>query len=268
MNKDQEKNEGEDSGFDLETGSVSPATNVALSRSVSTNATRANDNDYAGHSTAIVNDERLEFNHVPRRTMLSRHGDQIRKLRTEILMRHGYHNTAPLAFSIVSPSAGDGRSLLAAELAVSLSQLGRATLLIDADMRKNVGHSRFFDKHRQVGLAQALESGTTPDFIQVKGNSYLSVLDAGDAPTFNPTELLSSEQFYSFVTTVLNLFRFVIVDTPPFTTSSDASIVSTIVGRALTVHRAPHNTYADTRSMLDGLSRSGAVVIGGVLNRF
>lgn len=248
MNTEPENSEDDSISFDLETRQGGLASNAAF-------------------STPIVSGDQPELDDSPMITMPSRHGEQMRKLRTEILIRHGYNNATPLAFAVVSPSAGDGRSLLAAELAISFAQLGRATLLIDADMRSQK-HSVASGRRTQNGLVQALETGATPDFNRVAGYSNLSVLDAGDSPTFNPVDLLWSKRFYRIIESLRNLFSFVIVDTPPFIRHSDAMIISTIVGSALTVHRAPHNTYADTRLMMDGLSKSEAKVIGGVLNRF
>jgi protein-tyrosine kinase len=248
MNNDQDNSEEDGIRFDLETRQGALASSAAF-------------------STPLASDYQPDFDEAPPRHMPTQHGEQMRKLRTEILVRHGYNNASPLAFAIVSPCAGDGRSLLAGELAISFAQLGRATLLIDADMR-SAKRSVASGRRKQIGLAQALETGATPDLNRVAGYMNLSVLDAGDSPSFNPTDLLWSKRFYSIVDSLRNLYSFVIVDTPPFMPHSDAMVISTIVGRALTVHRAPHNSYADTRLMLDGLSRAGAEVMGGVLNRF
>lgn len=254
-----------DIDFNQETGPVGLAANNAFTRSVSEEGAEAGaGKDY---STDLVNGQRPFFSEIPLRAMPTQYGERMRKLRTEILLRHGYHNAAPLVFAIVSPSSGDGRSFLAAELAVAFAQLGRATLLIDTDMR-NPQHRRFFWNQPKVGLAQALETGATPEFSQVAGLNNLSVLDAGSEPGFNPTELLSSKRFYGIVNSMQNLFSFIIIDTPAFNKYTDATVVSTIVGRVLTLHRSPANTFSETRAMLDSLSRSGTEVIGGVLNHF
>lgn len=209
----------------------------------------------------------LDPEQPPLRSLPNVHGDLVRKLRTELLLRHGYSNTAPLAFAIVSTSSGDGRSLLAAELALSFAQLGRSTLLIDADLRSPRQH-RLFGTEIREGLAQTLATGEPPKLNGVEGLPPLSVLAAGEDTGHNPTELFSSMRFQRTMDAMRNLFDFIIVDTPAFNDYSDAQIISAVTGRVLTLHRAKVSTYQDTRTMLASLARSRTEIFGGVLNQF
>ena len=209
----------------------------------------------------------LDAEQPPLRSLPNVHGELVRKLRTELLLRHGYNNTAPLAFAVVSTTSGDGRSLLAAELALSFAQLGRSTLLIDADLRSPRQH-RLFGTEIMDGLAQTLASGEPPRLNGVEGLPPLSVLAAGEDTGVNPTELFSSMRFKRTIDAMRNLFDFIIVDTPAFNDYSDAQIISAVMGRVLTLHRAKVSTYQDTRTMLASLSRSRTEIFGGVLNQF
>ena len=209
----------------------------------------------------------LDPEQPPLRSLPNVHGELVRKLRTELLLRHGYNNTAALAFAVVSTSTGDGRSLLAAELALSFAQLGRSTLLIDADLRSPRQH-RLFGTEVVEGLAQTLATGETPRLHSVEGISPLSVLAAGEDTGYNPTELFSSMRFKRTIDAMRNLFDFIIVDTPAFNDYSDAQIISAVTGRVLTLHRAKVSTYHDTRTMLASLARSRTEIFGGVLNQF
>ena len=268
MNTNPEDSGRDDIGFNMETGPVGLAANAAFSNSTPHGGDRARDaaGSAGGYRNAIVSEDWLGFDDIPLLSMPTAHGEKMRQLRTEILIRHGYSNTASLAFAVVSPRPGEGRSRLAAELAVSFAQLGRATLLIDADLRTKKPFS-LSGKPARNGLAQALATGATPDFNRVADFSNLSVLEAGEATAFNPTELLSSKRFYRIVSSLRNLFNFVIINTPAFIPNTDALIVSTVVGRVLTLHSAPQDTYADTKHMLNSLARSGSEVIGGVLHK-
>ncbi len=209
----------------------------------------------------------LDPEQPPLRSLPNIHGELLRKLRTELLLRHGYHNTSSLAFAVVSTTTGDGRSLLAAELALSFAQLGRSTLLIDADLRSPRQH-RLFGTEVMEGLAQTLATGEMPRLNSVEGIPPLSVLAAGDDTGYNPTELFSNLRFQRTLDSMRNLFDFIIVDTPAFNDYSDAQIISTVMGRVLTLHRSKVSNYRDTQAMLDSLARSQVEIFGGVLNQF
>lgn len=193
--------------------------------------------------------------------------EQVRKLRTELLLRHGHRNTATLGFAIVSTSPGEGRSLLAAELAKSFARLGRSTLLVDADMRHPSQH-RIFGIDLGRGLIQSIVEGPPPELNGIECLSGLSLLTAGSDLGFDPSELLSNARFKNLMDSLQNIFEFIIVDTPPFNLYPDAQVVSAVVGRAMTLHRSASSNFKDTRSMLRSLAISNAEVIGGVLNRF
>lgn len=195
------------------------------------------------------------------------HGELIRKLRTELLLRHGYNNIDPLAFAVVSTSTGDGRSMLAAELALSFAQLGRPTLLIEADLR-SPRQDRLFGTEVMEGLAQTLATGEPPKLGGVEGVPTLSVLGAGEDSGYNPTELVSSMRFKRTIDAMRNLFDFIVVDTPPFNDYADAQIISAVIGRVLTLHRSKVSSFSDTRTMLNSLARSRTEIFGGVLNQF
>lgn len=217
-------------------------------------------------STALAQSERQNADDAPLLFLPTAHGEHIRRLRTELMLRHGYQNADSLALAVVSPTAGDGRSLLALELATSFAQLGRRTLLIDADMRTPIAR-RIFGHQLHRGLAQTLATGDTPKVSIVKGYPTLSIFGAGDESGFNPTELLAKKRFQRLIDSTRKLFDFIVVDTPPFNAYSDSQVISAVVGRVITLHRAPINTYKDTREMLGGLSRSGAEILGAVLNK-
>lgn len=219
------------------------------------------------HSTALIQRILNDTDQPPLPSLPDVHGELIRKLRTELLLRHGYNNTSPLAFAVVSTSAGDGRSLLAAELALSFAQLGRSTLLIDADLRVPRQH-RLFGTEVVEGLAQTLATGEPPKLSRVEGYPPLSVLAAGEDTGYNPTELFSSMRFQRTIDAMRNLFDFIVVDTPSFNDYSDAQIIAAVMGRVLTLHRAKANSFQDTRTMLNSLARSRTEIFGGVLNQF
>lgn len=192
--------------------------------------------------------------------------EQIRKLRTELLLRSNAGGGLTLA--VIGAGTGEGRSLLAAELALAFAYLGRSTLLIDADLRRPRQHSLFGAEAPGPGLVQAIMSGDLPSPHSVEGFPQLAVLTAGERGGENPNELLSSRQFERLIRELRYRFSCIIVDTPRFGAYSDAQIVSAVLGSVLCVHRAGSSTFRETRDMLRDLTSTHAQILGSVLNHF
>jgi receptor protein-tyrosine kinase len=193
------------------------------------------------------------------------HSEQIRMLRTELMLRHEASTSANIV-AVVSPCPAEGRSQLAAELAIAFAQLGRPTLLVDADLRNPQQHA-LFNADNTVGLSQALMHGDRPHFHAVSGLPALFLLTAGPRPP-NPLELLSDRRFESLVDEWRQSFQFVVVDTPPVRQCADALAVATIIGRVLSLSRAKRTPYKDTRDMLRRLAATQSRILGAVINHF
>jgi protein-tyrosine kinase len=191
--------------------------------------------------------------------------EQIRMLRTELLLRHDAAEGANLT-AVLSPCAGEGRSQLAAELAIAFAQLGRPTLLVDADLRHPQQHV-LFNADNTRGLAHAMAREEVPRFQAVQGLPSLFLLTAG-APPANPLELLSDRCFESMVGDWRQRFQFVVLDTPPVSRYADGLAVATIVGRVLSLSRARHTPYRETRDMMRRLGATQSRILGAVINHF
>jgi len=191
--------------------------------------------------------------------------EKIRALRTELMLRRGPTVRADL-LALMSPCHGEGRSLLAAELAIAFAQTGRPTLLVDADLRHPRQHA-LFGADNIVGLAQAIEMGATPHLFPVQGLPRMSLLMAGSVPS-NPLEMLSSETFASMVEDWRRNFDFVVFDTPPMKHYADALAVASVVGRVLTLSRAQHTPAREMRDLLRRLSVTRSQILGTVISHF
>ncbi|MEO7199521.1 MAG: CpsD/CapB family tyrosine-protein kinase [Dokdonella sp.] len=191
--------------------------------------------------------------------------ERIQALCTELLLRHEDIGSANV-LAVLSPCSGEGRSQLAAELAIAFAQLGRPTLLVDADLRRPNQHRLFgTDNHR--GLSQAIASGETPRCHPVAGLANMHLLTSGPLPA-NPMELLSGVRFESMIDDWRHSYDFVVLDTAPVRRYSDGLAVATVVGRVLMVSRAKHTSYKDTRDMLRRLSATQSRILGAVINHF
>jgi chain length determinant protein tyrosine kinase EpsG len=193
--------------------------------------------------------------------------EELWALRTQLLMRWSNREAGHSALAIVSPGSGDGRSYVAANLAVVFSQLGERTLLIDADLRAPRQH-RIFNIPDRIGLSAVL-SGRADRGAVVPMPEFgtLSVLPAG-APPPNPQELLSRHALSVLLNELGTEFDIILLDTPPAKLYADAQSVAFRAGNVMLLARKDHTRVADTTSVIRELGDTGVRVIGTVFNAF
>jgi receptor protein-tyrosine kinase len=169
--------------------------------------------------------------------------------------------------AVVSEARGDGRSYIAANLAVVLSQLGGRTLLIDADLRNPAQHALFGLENR-IGLSAVLAGRAGAEAVQrVAQLGNLSVLPSGVAPP-NPQELLARPTFGVLLERLAEHVDFILIDTPPATESADAQTVAARARAALFVVRKNHSRLWRVQAIAEGVARTRTAVLGAVLNDF
>jgi protein-tyrosine kinase len=151
-------------------------------------------------------------------------------------------------------------------LAISLSQLGRRTLLVDADMRRP-GQHHLFGAVAYEGLVQALQRSTSTQLLQVEGLPHLSLMTAGQAAS-NPLEMLSDGRFERLLNDWRRQYQFIVIDTPPVTEYSDALAIATLAGRVLICSRVAVTEQTSIKEMLRRLESTQSLVLGAVLNEF
>ncbi len=191
--------------------------------------------------------------------------EALRSLRTELLMRSSGRQNAGV-FALLSPGAQEGRSQLAAELAIAFAQLGSRTLLVDADMRRPRQHALFCTENA-LGLAQALVDSNTLRVHGVEGVPQLAVLISGGVPP-NPLELLSGNRFERVVGEWRRSYEFVVIDTPPTSLFSDALAVATAAGSVVVLGRRNSTSFASLTELRRKLDTTRARVVGAVINSF
>lgn len=191
----------------------------------------------------------------------------LRTLRSQLSLR--WFTTWPLkkTLSIVSSGSGEGKSYLAANLAIMFSQLSKRTLLIDADMRHGRQHD-LFKLPNQSGLSTILSDRSDASSIQqTPAFMNLSVLTSGPPPP-NPQELLGRPLFVSLLAYASHEFDVVLIDTPSSTQYADATTIAVLGGGALLVTRQDKTHLEDTRKLTDRLTELGVPMVGAVLNHF
>ena len=149
---------------------------------------------------------------------------------------------------VTSPNPGDGKSTLAANLAVSIAQSGKRVVLIDCDFRKPRVHKIFQLAKADVGLASVMSGESDlAAVIQTCEVENLSLIPCGPRPA-NPAELLTSPKFSDVLKQLRERFDFVIVDTPPVLAVSDPSAVAARVDGVILVFRMTKNAAAGRRA--------------------
>ena len=193
----------------------------------------------------------------------SMEAEAYRSVRTALFVTAG--NAQHRVIQVTSPEPGDGKTTIAANLAVAMAQSGKSVLLIDADMRKPTVH-RLFGVPREVGTSEVL--GGEIQFVNAikeSGIQNLSVLTAGDAPA-NPAELLSLPTFAAVVEEAKREFDFVLVDTPPLLVVTDPCIVAPRTDALVLVVRVGKNRRAAALRATELLNQHEADVIGVIAN--
>jgi chain length determinant protein tyrosine kinase EpsG len=193
--------------------------------------------------------------------------EELRALRTQLLIRWYNPQAGRNALVIASPEAAEGRSYVAANLAVVFSQLGARTLLVDADLRNPRQHEIFGIPPGQ-GLSSLL-SGRTDKQAQfpVHGLNRLTVLPAGPLPP-NPQELLSRPAFTALMKDLQAHYDVVIIDSPPAKKYADAQSIAYRAGDALIVARKDHTSVIATSKVAKELAGTGARVVGTIVNAY
>lgn len=188
--------------------------------------------------------------------------EQYRSLRTRVTRAE--NGRAFRTIIVTSPNKGDGKSLTAANLALTMAQeFQQRVLLLDADLRRPSVH-RLFGLSETPGLSDVLMGGATIDDALVAVPEHrLTVLPSGIIPT-HPAELLGSAAMRRVLDTLRTRFDRILIDMPPVAPLADVAIASPMVDGVLMIVRAGVTPKPAIERALAGLDMSK--VLGLVLN--
>ena len=190
--------------------------------------------------------------------------ESYRSLRTAIYF--GSKDAPARSILITSPERGDGKTTMASNLAISMAQASRRTLIIDADMRAPM-QDLIFSMNGRLGLASVLTGkATAEEAIRHTGIENLDLLPAGVAAR-NPSELLNSEKFIQLIEQLSQeKYDHVIIDSPPLLAVTDARIIAASCDATVLVLRAGKSNRKLGELSIDGLFSVGAKLLGAVVN--
>jgi chain length determinant protein tyrosine kinase EpsG len=191
--------------------------------------------------------------------------EAFRELRSQLMMGVMSGDGPRRALAVLSPDSGDGKSFFASNMAITFSQLGGRTLLVDADMRTPRQHS-LFGVANHSGLSSILSGRADVDAIhQVQDLPSLYVLPVGTTPP-NPLELVQRASFGLLLQELLSKFDHVVVDTPAAAHGADARVIAVKCGAAMVIARRGKTRMKPTQALVNALSKTPTKLAGVMFN--
>ncbi len=167
---------------------------------------------------------------------------------------------------MTSTSSGEGKTLSACTLAISLAQTGERVVVVDCDTRRPSVHL-FFDVAQEPGLTDLLAGQfRAEDAIRTSHVANLSLLPAGTLSS-SPAELLASRRFNELLSSLATLYDRVVLDSPPALAVADATILGHIAGGIVFVVCAGLTERPAAAAAVARLEGAGGEFIGAVLNQ-
>ncbi|HEX5581002.1 MAG TPA: Wzz/FepE/Etk N-terminal domain-containing protein [Gemmatimonadaceae bacterium] len=189
-------------------------------------------------STGVADEE--EANHVL---------EAFRTIRLNV--RQALDEHGPLVFAVSSPAAGDGKSLVASNLAVSFAEAGHRVLLIDGDIRRGSLHAAFAAPHR--------------DALRPTSHRNLTLMPCGKRLRQAP-ELLASAALPELLEQLRGTYDVIVLDSPPLSAGIDAYTLGTAAGAMAVVLRSGSTNMRLAHAKLSDLDRYPVFALGAVLN--
>jgi tyrosine-protein kinase Etk/Wzc len=230
--------------------------------------------DIAGDT--MIREARLIPNFGPQSVL----AESFRSLRTNIQFSALEKNIKTIVLTSATPQ--EGKTAVAANLAIAMAQGGLRTLLADTDLRKPSIH-RIFGLDASPGVTELLLSNydfsdaikTVTDIMMGRmsmdkimltpGIDNLHIITCGTIP-LNPAELMQSEKFKGFIDEIHDQYDVILLDTPPLVSAADASILTMKTDGALLVYRAGKVARNILKRAKAQLEQVNANIIGVVLN--
>lgn len=190
--------------------------------------------------------------------------EKFRGIRSNIMFSSAENEISSILVTSEKPASG--KSTISANIAVTYAQAGYKTLIIDGDMRKPTQHY-IFDLPNNSGLSNLIiNKATYRDSIKETKVGNLGILTSGPTPP-NPSELIASSKFGDIFNELLKHYDFIVVDTPPVNTVTDAQIYAQTVKNCVLVIDAEKNNKNEVKKAKELLNKADGRLLGAILNK-
>jgi polysaccharide biosynthesis transport protein len=190
--------------------------------------------------------------------------EAFRSVRTNVLFSSAEGGSRSVVVTSTTP--GEGKSLVSANLGMTLAASGQRVLVIDADMRRPKLHEMFRSK-LEPGLSNVLVGDSkASEAVRKVPVPNLWIMPAGKHPP-NPAELLASKRFREFVSSLNQHFDWIIFDSPPVMAVTDATVISNVVSGVVFVVGSEMTSSGAAKAAIEHLDTAKAKYVGAVLNK-
>lgn len=188
--------------------------------------------------------------------------ESFRRLAFNVQYKMEHHDEKLLLVSSVTEN--EGKSTVASNLALALSQKGKKVVLFDLDLRRPALH-KIFDKKAEASNFQQLLSGKAHIEFEEKDKLFMIL---NDAPNKNPAKCLNSRELKRLLEEAREAADYVIIDSPPVIAAADAELMTRLTDASLLVVRQDWAGISDINNVIKILDKSNNDFLGYVLNNF
>lgn len=190
--------------------------------------------------------------------------EQFRTVRTNIKFSIVANQNKVVSITSANPS--EGKSVFISNLACTFAEQGEKTILIDADMRRPTVYKTFMVSN-QNGLSTYLSGNSNLDESILKTDvDNLDVMVGGPVPP-NPAELIGSDRFKNLLNTLSKDYEWVLIDTPPVNTATDASLIAAVSNGTIIVVPQGIADKSSVKGAIEQLKKVNVKILGSVMNR-
>lgn len=162
---------------------------------------------------------------------------------------------------LTSAFSGEGKTTTCLNLAATFAQTESKVIIIDSDLRRPRLHT-YLDVKNKIGLANHLGGfATLEEILQRAKNHNFDFITAGDLPP-NPTELLASSKFTTFIDRLKESYDYIIFDTPPANVVADVQSMVPAIKNVVFVCRCGVSVTAEVQKAVASLEFSKAKILG------
>lgn len=193
----------------------------------------------------------------------SSYAESIRNIKVNI--KYSFIDYEKKIMLVTSTEQGDGKSTIASNLALSLSQDNKKVILVDCDLRRPSIYS-IFRISNQVGLMDYLIGESTIENVVSRYSNKLDILTTGPLPN-KPTEVLSSRKFDELLSNLKVKYDYIILDTTPLGAVADAQVLVAKADGVVLVVRHEKTRREKLSASKKNIDIVGGKLIGVVVNR-